>query len=169
MWGGLNFRVNFMDIKWKNPGCKVIDNGFALVSGLWEFLMTHLPFAKEKDHCYLLCYFSPTVAVRLVCSLKETLTKGGWFIELFTVIPSVKSIFHPDFQTLHGGRTGSSPELLTRYLFSHSPPVACFFVVLLVFLPSEWQGQHGACGGCNKCCCAEPTGKLDSPRPAITV
>lgn len=116
-------------------------------------------------------FFSPppTAAVRLVCSLKETFTKGGWFMELFNAIPSVKAIFHPDFQTLHRGRAGSSPELPTRYLFSHSPPVACFSVLLLVFLPGERQGQRGASAVCNKCCCTEPTGKLYSPRPAITV
>lgn len=44
-----------------------------------------------------------------------------------------------------------------------------FFVLLLVFLPSERQGQRGASAVCNKCCYTEPTGKLYSPRPAITV
>lgn len=36
-------------------------------------------------------------------------------------------------------------------------------------LSCEWQGQDGASVVCNKCCCAEPTGKPYSPLPAITL
>lgn len=173
VWGDQTLKVDFVDVNGKILDANTVeDNGLG-----WSCLGFRIlglsadspSLCQRKGPLLFIMVSPPTVVVRLVCSLKETFTKGGWFMELFNAISSVKAIFHPDFQTLHRGRAGSSPELLTRYLFSHSPPVACFFVLLLVFLPSKWQGQRGASAVCNKCCCTEPTGKLYSPRPAITV
>ena len=56
---GLSFSVDFTDLNGKSADAKELnDNSFgnpvaAPVSGLWDFLLTHLHFAKERENGYL--------------------------------------------------------------------------------------------------------------------